>query len=77
MALWVPFYVYCNECGHRNRPSNSPREGIRMALMGELKPCTECGQTMKPKIPDRPLVNEIQAELLVQGIQPVNYTTVS
>ncbi len=70
MAIWRPFHITCGTCGHRNRPHKSPREGIRMALVGKLAPCRGCGKILKPTLSDRPLARQIRAELLAQGIQP-------
>jgi hypothetical protein len=69
MAVWKPFYIYCH-CGHRNRPHNSPREGVRLALLQQLKPCTSCGQALPTALPDRPLVTQVKAELVAKGLLP-------
>ncbi len=69
MAIWRPFYLRCTVCGHRNRPHNSPREGVRLALLGQIGPCKGCGLTLDPELPDRPLVRKVRAELLAQGVQ--------
>lgn len=29
--IWKPFYITCS-CGHRNRPHNSPREGVTVVI---------------------------------------------
>lgn len=70
--FWHPFYVTCSGCGYRNRPSKSPREGVRLALMGQLPDCRGCGALLgSPSLPDRPLVHEVRAELAEKGIQAV------
>lgn len=61
--IWKPFYVVCSACGHKNRPHKSPREGVRMALAGELPPCKGCGGTLRPRLADRPLVQQVRQEL--------------
>jgi hypothetical protein len=71
MAYWKGFFITCSDCGHRNRPSKSPRESIRMTLTGEIPPCRGCGKTLRPKLADRPLLREVRAELEREGIPTV------
>ncbi|MDP3769478.1 MAG: hypothetical protein U1A25_01540 [Candidatus Sungbacteria bacterium] len=71
MAVFVPFYITCSFCGHRNRLHPSPREGVRLALIGHAGSCKSCGKVLKPKLSDRPLVRRIRAELQDQGIKTV------
>ena len=69
--VWTGFYLICSDCGHKNRPSPSPREGIRLALIGELPPCRGCGKRLlRVSLSDRPLVRKVREELLAAGIQP-------
>lgn len=71
MAIWKPFYVICSECNHRNWPHPSPREGVRLALIGQLPPCRGCGKELNLiRISDRPLIRKVREELLAAGIQP-------
>jgi hypothetical protein len=65
-VIWVPFYLRCQECGHRNRPHPSPREGIRMAILGQVGPCKRCGATLRLRLPNRPLVWEVLATLAAE-----------
>jgi len=59
MKYWMAFSVFCAGCGHKNRPSLSPREGIRMVLDGTFAACTACGKEFRLiRIPLRPLVRE-------------------
>ncbi len=69
--VWKAFYVRCSGCGYKNRPDKSPREGIRLALVGQLKPCQSCGKELRPKLSDRPLVRQVREELRMQGIASV------
>lgn len=62
------FVIVCRDCGHRNRPSKSPREGIRMALLGELPPCRGCGKTLRPVLRDCPLTRKVREELIQSGL---------
>lgn len=71
MWIWRPFYILCSECGHKNRPHKSPREGIRLALLGQLDSCKRCRKTLRPRLSDRPLVRTVRAELEADGITPV------
>lgn len=65
------FYVTCGCCKHRNRPAKSPREGIRMALLNALPDCRKCGKRLSLTQPsDRPLVREVRAELIRDGLLP-------
>ncbi len=64
------FYIICSTCGHKNRPDRSPREGVRLALLGELPPCRGCGKQLRPRLSDCPLVHKVREELLAAGIQP-------
>lgn len=70
MAIWCPFFIRCGHCSHRNRPHPSPRMGMRLALLGQLKPCVKCGQALPTQLPDRPLVARVKAELIREGLLP-------
>lgn len=70
MGYWKPFYVLCSQCGHRNRPHKSPRDGVKLALTGKLSPCKGCGKNLQPRLSDRPLVRVVRAELVAAGIIP-------
>lgn len=66
------FYIVCRQCGYRNRPHNSPREGVRLALLDQLPPCRGCGREIKKvRLSDRPMVLRVRAELQAQGITTV------
>ena len=69
--FWRGFHITCSVCGHRNRPSKSPREGIRLALTGQLEPCRGCGKVLRPRLGTRPLVLKVRAELQAEGIATV------
>lgn len=71
MAMFVPFYITCFSCGHRNRPHPSPREGVRLALIGEAGKCKGCDKVLQPRLSDRPLVRRVRAELEAKGIKTV------
>ena len=71
MAFWKGFHITCSRCGHRNRPSKSPREGIRLALTGQLAPCRGCGKELRPKLSDRPLLRQVRDELEREGVPTV------
>jgi len=60
--------VKCGRCGHRNCPSKSPREGIRMALLDQLPNCRHCGKELHCKGIDRPLASKVRAELIEEGL---------
>jgi len=60
---WKGFLVVCSGCGHRNRPSKSPREGIRLALLDQLPDCRGCGKPLRCDPGDRPLARQVRAEL--------------
>lgn len=75
VRFWRGYYITCSQCGHRNRPHKSPREGIRLALLGLVGACKGCDETLHPALPDRPLVREVRAELLAQGIEPASYAS--
>lgn len=69
--FWKSFLVICGACGHRNLPSRSPRIGIRMALLNELPCCRVCGkQPHLTNPPDRPLVQEVREQLIMEGLLP-------
>lgn len=70
--IFRAFYVVCSECGHKNRPHKSPREGVRLALTGDLPPCNGkgCGKKLRPRLSDRPLVRQVRAELAADGVTP-------
>lgn len=70
MAIFKNFYIPCRRCGHRNRPAHSPREGIRLALLGQAGICRGCGKILQPVIPDRPLAHKVRAELIAEGLAP-------
>ncbi len=70
MAFWQGFLVICGRCGHRNMPHKSPREGIRMALMNQLKPCRKCGKELHLTDINRPLARQVRQELEEQGLLP-------
>lgn len=69
--VFVPFYITCSACGHRNRPHASPREGVRLALIGQAGKCKGCGKVLNPKLSDRPLVRSVRAELQAKGITTI------
>ena len=69
--VYVGFFIVCSDCGYRNRPHKSPREGIRLALTGKLPLCKECSRILHPQLLDRPLVRSVRAELEAAGITPV------
>ena len=66
--FWQTFLIRCSKCGHKNQPHKSPREGIRLTLLGQLKPCRGCGKTLTPRLSDRPLVRKVREELMAQGL---------
>lgn len=69
--FWTPFLVVCGACGHRNLPNRSPRVGIRLALLDELPCCRSCGKQLRLTNPsDRPLVHEVRAQLIREGLLP-------
>ena len=69
--FWTAFGVRCGGCGRRNQPHRSPREGIRMALLDQLPPCKGCGKELHLTNPgDRPLVHEVRAQLIYEGLLP-------
>jgi hypothetical protein len=70
MGFWKGFLIVCSSCGHRNRPHPSPREGIRLVLLGLFKTCRCCGKELNPGLSDRPLVRAVRAELQAQGLLP-------
>ena len=70
MTFWEGFYIRCSACGHKNKPHPSPREGVRLALTGQLAPCRDCGKELRPRLSDRPLVRKVREELLAAGVQP-------
>ena len=72
MAVFIPFYICCGGCGHRNRLHPSPREGIRLALLGQVGACKGCGEPLHPVLPNRPLVRKIRAELIAEGVLQVS-----
>jgi len=67
VPVFVPFFVYCSECGHRNRPHNKPREGMRLALTDQLPVCRKCEEPLSVSkeqlLATRPLAREVQAQL--------------
>ena len=70
--VFMGFSIVCGFCGHKNRPHKSPREGVRLALTGNLSPCKRCGKNLQPRLlSDRPLVRQVRAELIAAGITPV------
>lgn len=69
MYFWKGFVIVCSSCGHRNRPSKSPREGVRLVLTGQLKPCRGCGKRINPRLSNRPLIRRIREELAAEGVQ--------
>lgn len=67
--FWKSFLVRCGSCGHRNLPHRSPRIGIRLALLDELPNCRRCGKDLHLTNPgDRPLVHEVRAQLIREGL---------
>jgi predicted RNA-binding protein with PUA domain len=71
MAFWKSFLVVCGACRYRNLPHRSPRVGIRMALLDELPCCRSCGKQLHLTNPgDRPLVHEVRAQLIHEGLLP-------
>ena len=63
------FVVRCGRCNHRNLPNRSPREGIRLALLDQLPPCKKCGKELHlTDLGDRPLVHEVRAQLICEGL---------
>lgn len=71
MGFFRGFVICCSQCGHRNRPHKSPRQGIRLAILGKAGACRGCGKMLNPRIPDRPLTHKVLAELAAEGIKPV------
>lgn len=71
MPVFTGFKIVCAACGHRNLPHPSPRKAIEIALRGEVKPCRKCGRPLRlRRLNDRPLVRELRAKLLAEGVQP-------
>jgi hypothetical protein len=68
--IFTPFYVRCGNCNHRNRPHPSPAEGIKLALLGQLPACKRCGKPLTVRLPERPLVKRVRAELTAQRLLP-------
>lgn len=68
--IWRGFYIHCS-CGHRNRPHKSPREGIRLTLIGQAGNCKRCGEVLQPRLSDRPLIKKVREALLAEGIKPI------
>lgn len=69
MVYFVPFYLDCRSCGRIFRPHKSPREGVRLALLGQAR-CNCCG-ALFPKgayIEDRPMVRQVREYLKSQGL---------
>ena len=58
-----PFYINCSGCGRRNRPHSSPRQGLRLVLLGEFANCRHCGKTLTVGLTDRPLLRQVLADL--------------
>ena len=73
MAIWRPFYLHCESCGHRNQPAKSPREGVRLVLLGHTGNCRGCGASVQPHAweLDRPLVQKVREQLRTEGLTPV------
>ena len=58
------FTVRCAQCGHTNRPSPSPFEGVRLVLSGAFSRCLECdAEFVEIRVPRRPLVDKLLAIL--------------
>lgn len=72
MAWMWKFNVTCNGCGHRNRPHNSYRQALRMALLRQLPPCRRCGKELRCTLRDTPLVRQLRQELEEQGLLPTD-----
>lgn len=72
MFFFRNYYVRCG-CGHRNRPSKSPRETIRRILTGQLGTCRGCGKQLRCTLLDRttPLIEAVRRELQAEGVTPV------
>lgn len=68
MAFFRTFRLRCKQCGYKNQPHKSPREGIRLALLNQLPPCKGCGKQLRCPNPDRPLAVTVRAELVEQGL---------
>lgn len=67
MAFFIGFYVRCPHCNHRCRPHKSPREGIKLAILGQKIVCSTCRTEFVPPVPDRPLARRIRIEFKGQG----------
>lgn len=64
MGMYVPFMICCPLCSHENKPSQSPREGIRKTLAGEFTKCRKCGaEFTEIHVPNRPLVKQVVGQL--------------
>ena len=64
MAMFWHFSVKCNNCGHKNRPSASPRKGVRQVLQGKFTTCRMCKTAFSIiVVPERPIVVEIRESL--------------
>ena len=57
---WTSFRRICPNCGTNNRPDQSPKRGIALAVFRLLPPCKECGHDLNDlKLPRRPLTQEV------------------
>lgn len=71
---WKGFVITCSQCGHKNMPHRSPREGIRLTLIGQVGNCKGCGKVLKTNRllqSTRPLVLKVRAELAAAGVKTV------
>lgn len=68
MACYVPFYVNCSGCGKKNRPHPSPRQGVRLVLLGEFNTCRHCGKPLTIGLTDRPLVRQVLEAIRREGL---------
>lgn len=63
--VFIQFYVICQDCGHKNRPSKNVEEGVRAVLLGTFTACSKCKKEFRQiTVPaGRPLVKQVAGEI--------------
>lgn len=73
---YMPFTIICQNCGHENKPHNSPRKGVIRIFTGDFTHCNNCKAEFKEFfIPKRPMVAKIAKEIPPkEGVKLYEYT---
>lgn len=67
--IWTKRFLVCPACGHKNLPSPSSRETVKMILLGRVGSCKECGKVLRLRpgaLRETALVKSVREEIRLE-----------